>query len=65
MSAPQKVIGWVKGMGGDRVAVSAVGTIRWTFDDDAGVSHALLIPGWLYIPDSPARLFSPQHWAQE
>jgi hypothetical protein len=47
------------------VAVSAVGTIRWTFDDDAGVSHALLIPGWLYIPDSPARLFSPQHWAQE
>jgi hypothetical protein len=52
-------------MGGDKVAVKAVGTIRWTFDDDDGVSHAFLIPGSLYIPDSPARLFSPQHWAQE
>ena len=62
---PQKVIGRVKGMGGDKVAVAAVGTIRWTFDDDDGISHAFLIPGSLYIPDSPARLFSPQHWAQE
>jgi hypothetical protein len=65
VTAPRKVIGRVRGMGGDRVAVSAVGTIRWTFDDDAGMSHAFLIPGSLYIPDSPARLFSPQHWAQE
>ena len=65
VTAPQKVIGRVKGMGGDKVAVSAIGTIRWTFDDDNGVSHAFLIPGSLYIPDSPARLFSPQHWAQE
>ena len=62
---PQKVVGRVKGMGGDKVAVSAVGTIRWTFDDDDGMTHAFLIPGSLYIPESPARLFSPQHWAQE
>ena len=62
---PQKVIGRVKGMGGDKVAVAAVGTIRWTFDDDDGMSHAFVIPGSLYIPESPARLFSPQHWAQE
>jgi GAG-pre-integrase domain len=62
---PQKVIGRVKGMGGDKVAVAAVGTLRWTFDDDDGMTHAFLIPGSLYIPDSPARLFSPQHWAQE
>jgi hypothetical protein len=62
---PQKVIGRVKGMGGDNVAVKGVGTLRWTFDDENGLSHIFLIPGSLYIPDSPARLFSPQHWAQE
>ena len=63
---PQKVVERVKGMGGDKVAVSAVGTIRWwTFDDDEGTTHAFLIPRSLYIPESPARLFSPQHWAQE
>lgn len=65
VATPQKVIGRVKGMGGDKVAVKAVGTIRWAFDDDDGISHTFLIPGSLYIPDSPARLFSPQHWAQE
>lgn len=62
---PQKVIGRVKGMGGDKVAVTAVGTIKWRVDDEDGMSHSFVIPGSLYIPDSPARLFSPQHWAQE
>jgi hypothetical protein len=62
---PQKVIGRVKGMGGDKMAVTAVGTVKWRVDDEDGVSHLFLIPGSLYIPDSPARLFSPQHWAQE
>ena len=62
---PQKVIGRVKGMGGDKVAVTAVGTVRWRIDDEEGISHSFLIPGSLYIPESPARLFSPQHWAQE
>jgi hypothetical protein len=52
-------------MGGDIVAVTGVGTIRWTIDDDMGTAHSFLIPGPLYIPDSPTRLFSPQHWAQE
>ena len=65
VKAPQQVVGRVKGMGGDKVAVRAVGTIRWTVDDDDGVPHSFVIPGSLYIPDSPARLFSPQHWAQE
>ena len=57
VTTPQKVIGGVKGMGGNKVAVSAVGTIRWTFNDDSGTSHALLIPGSLFTPKSPARLF--------
>ena len=65
ISPPQKVIGRVKGMGGNNVAVAAVGTLKWTIDDDNGTSHTFLIPRSLYIPDSPARLFSPQHWAQE
>ena len=69
---PQKVVRRVKEMGGNKVAVSAVEIIRWTFDDDEGMTHAFLIlrslfliPGSLNIPESPARLFSPQHWAQE
>jgi hypothetical protein len=53
-------------MGGDKVEVRAVGTIRWTVDNDDGEPHLFVIPGsLLYIPDSPARLFLPQHWAQE
>ena len=62
---PRATTGRVRGMGGDNVAVEAVGTIRWSFDDDKGMTHTFLIPGSLYIPSSPARLFSPQHWAQE
>jgi hypothetical protein len=61
---PQQVVGRVKGMGGDKVAVQAVGTIKWNVEDDDGISHSFMIPGSLYIPDSPARLFSLQHWAQ-
>ena len=38
--------------------------VRWQFDNDTGKSHTFLIPGALYVPQSPARLFSPQHWAQ-
>ena len=62
---PQQVIGRVKGMGGYKVAVTAVSTIRWRVEDDDGTSHSFLIPELLYIPDSPARLFSSQHWVQE
>ena len=61
---PTLVSGRVNGIGGNKVLVVAVGTIKWTFDDDSGKSHTFLIPGSLYVPSSPARLFSPQHWAQ-
>jgi hypothetical protein len=48
----QKAIGWVNGMGGDKDSVTAVGTIRWTFDyDSSGVSHAFLIPGSSFITE--------------
>jgi hypothetical protein len=62
--APTTVSGRVKGIGGTKVLVVAIGTIKWTFDDNDGNTHSFLIPGSLYIPTSPARIFSPQHWAQ-
>lgn len=65
IKAPKRVIGRVKGMGSNNVAVQGIGTIQWFIDDDNGRKHKFLIPGSLYIPESPARLFSPQHWAQE
>jgi hypothetical protein len=65
VSSPKKVVGRIKGMGSENVAVQGIGTIQRTFDDDSGMSHTFRIPGLLYVPKSPARLFSPQHWAQE
>ena len=63
--APQKVRGRVKSFDGNKVSVHAVGTIKWDFEDENGTAHSFLIPGSLYVPSAPARLFSPQHWAQE
>lgn len=64
IKAPQLVAGRVKGISGAKVAVKARGTIRWAWEDDEGRAHSFLIPGSLYVPDSPVKLFSPQHWAQ-
>ena len=56
----------MKGFDGNKkVAVSVVGTIKWDFEDKNGTAHSFLIPGSLCIPSDPAKLFSPQHWAQE
>jgi hypothetical protein len=63
--APQKVRGRVKSFDGNKVSVHAVGTIKWDFEDENGTAHSFLIPGSLYVPSAPARLFFPQHWAQE
>jgi hypothetical protein len=46
---------------GNNVAVRAVRTIKWDFEDENGTAHSFLIPGSLYVPSAPARLFSPQH----
>ena len=40
------------------------GTIIWWIEDDYGCPHKIILPGSLYIPTSPSRLLSPQHWAQ-
>ena len=54
----------VKGFGGSRTTDVHVGTIRWSWEDDAGCKSTFEIPNSYYIPDGNVRLLSPQHWAQ-
>ena len=54
----------LKGLGGTLGNIQS-GTIRWFIEDDMGRRHRVLIPNSLYVPESPSRLLSPQHWAQE
>ena len=35
------------------------------FDDDQGIERTVYVPESFYMPEAPARLLSPQHWAQE
>ena len=44
---------------------TGIGTIHWTTQDDQGRVHVVRIPNSLYVPASPIRILSPQHWAQE
>jgi hypothetical protein len=53
----------VRGIGGSINDVKT-GTIRWNIEDDQGQGHGIVLPGSLYIPSSPSKLLSPQHWAQ-
>jgi hypothetical protein len=53
----------VRGIGGSINDVKT-GTIQWKIEDDEGQVHEIVLPGSLYIPSSPSKLLSPQHWAQ-
>jgi hypothetical protein len=53
----------IKGINGTLGDVQK-GTIIWWIEDDYGCPHKKILPGSLYIPTSPSRLLSPQHWAQ-
>jgi hypothetical protein len=44
--------------------VKGEGTIKWRIADDDGRVHSHIIHNALYVPDIPAYLLSPQHWAQ-
>lgn len=55
----------VRGFGGTRVAGVKRGTAIIRLEDDQGAIHKFQIPNSYYVPGSPDRLFSPQHWAQE
>ena len=51
-------------MGGTATA-SHIGTVRWSVEDDQGVTHDLTIPDTRYCPEAPFRLLCPQHLAQQ
>jgi len=53
----------IKGLGGP-IDGAQKGTIRWVIEDDDGRPQEVLLPGGIYLPNSPSRLLSPQHWAQ-
>ena len=53
----------IQGIGGNLDDLY-VGTIQWNIEDDNGRPQAILLPNSIYVPTSPSRLLSPQHWAQ-
>jgi hypothetical protein len=54
----------VKGIGGLLQTQVYSTTIKWDIEDDDGKKHEILLPKSFYIPTSPSRLLSPQHWAR-
>ena len=56
---------FIKAFGGTKSFDIYIGTLKWVFDDDEGVERTVYVPESFYIPEAPARLLSPQHWAQE
>jgi hypothetical protein len=63
VTTPIKVRNKVEGIGGSISEVYKT-TIKWSFEDNDGLSHDILLPGSYYVPTAPSRLLSPQHWAQ-
>ena len=53
----------ISGVGGDIDGYHC--TVKWTIEDDNGVRHDIKLPNAIYSKDSPSRILSPQHWAQE
>jgi len=56
---------FIKAFGGTKSFDIYIGTLKWVFDDDRGIERTVYVPESFYIPEAPARLLSPQHWAQE
>ena len=54
----------IHGFGGSEVSHIQEGTLYWTWDDDDGIPHDMVIPDSYYVPTGQIRLLSPQHWAQ-
>lgn len=58
---PDSVRPFGKGQGLD---IKQMGTLKWKFEDDLGVTHRFLIKNALYVPEGSMRLLSPQHFAK-
>jgi len=56
---------FVKAFGGTKSFDIYTGTLKWVFDDDQGIERTVCVPESFCMPEAPARLLSPQHWAQE
>ena len=41
------------------------GMLKFRIDDDDGITHTINVKNYVYIPDLPMVLVSPQHWAQQ
>lgn len=63
IKAPRKSDKVIQGINGMVNAIQ-VGTVQWHILDDFGEKHTLILPNTYYVPHSPHRLLSPQHWAQ-
>jgi len=55
----------VRGFGGTRVRGVQMGVAIVRIEDDDGRVHRIRLRRSYYVPGSPDRLFSPQHFAQE
>ena len=53
----------VSGIGGS-VTVRHKGIVQWVWENDLGQTTIHDIPDNLFMPNSPDRILSPQHWAQ-
>ncbi len=54
----------IDGFSGHKTTATHYGTIQWEIEDNNGMRHTFRLPRSLYVPGSPHRLLSPQHWAQ-
>jgi hypothetical protein len=54
----------VRGVGNQLIPARVMGAVLWKIEDDSGVTHDILYPGTLYIPELEMCLMSPQSWCQ-
>ena len=59
---PSRSIIW--GFGGATTTNIWVGTISWSWDNNTGTKHKMIIPNSFYVPEGKCCLLSTQHWAQ-
>jgi len=56
---------FIEAFGGTKSFDIHTGALKWAFDDDRGTERTVCVPESFCMPEAPARLLSPQHWAQE
>ena len=54
----------IRGIRGN-VKIRYKGTVKWKWEDDLGQTTTHLVPNTLFMPTSPDRILSPQHWSQQ